>query len=653
MTIRSILWWLSLIIASSLCWRVAQVSSLQSDPELRVLLYFGIFLSHIGLIFLWPFQKKEALWIFGVAVLLRVLLFPAPVSDDVHRYLWEGKLVTQGINPYTDIADSDVFIPQRDEQWEKMNHKERLTAYPPGIQLIFGATSAISYTLPAFKVLFVLADLLTLLFLICLLKARAQPVRYAGFYAFSPIVLHAIAAEAHYDSFFILGLVSFFLAAELKKPWLAWLSLAFAFHIKIVSIILAPLYFDKKTWKSSWLFPLGIVLPAIPFFGNIEQLWKGLFGFATGGQFNGFFHAILMHLSSPDIANVVVTILFAILGLSVWISRLRGLPLVQACFWAIAGLLFFSPVVHFWYLLWVIPLFAIRPSLSLLVLSGTMGLYFMVWSRQPWGLTPVEHIAIWLPFACIALLELPRALRRIWNSTPYSRPQTVSVVIPTLNAETALPKALASVHGADEIVISDGGSTDKTLETAAQENIPHVISPPGRGAQIANGINATTGDLIIVLHADATLPDHAIARALEYFQTHQNAAHAVLGQRFDHAGPLGIIVEVLNEMRVVLNGTTFGDQVQIFHRAALEKAGHFPTQPLMEDVEAALRTLPLSMTGYLGHECTVSGEKWRTGRSHKRFALVVQLVATYRIARWQSKEKAAQLTERLYKKYYG
>ena len=92
-------------------------------------------------------------------------------------------------------------------------------------------------------------------------------------------------------------------------------------------------------------------------------------------------------------------------------------------------------------------------------------------------------------------------------------PASLSVVIPTLNAASALPlTADALLTGATdglirELVISDGGSTDQTRDAAQELGALWVSGPPGRGGQIARGIAASSAPWVLILHADTHLSD--------------------------------------------------------------------------------------------------------------------------------------------------
>src|SRR5262245_36115487 len=82
----------------------------------------------------------------------------------------------------------------------------------------------------------------------------------------------------------------------------------------------------------------------------------------------------------------------------------------------------------------------------------------------------------------------------------------ISVVIPTLNEEDDVEDAIASVRDdAAEIVVVDGGSFDRTVEYALRAGAAVRHASGGRGAQLADGARAVTGDWLLFLHADTQL----------------------------------------------------------------------------------------------------------------------------------------------------
>jgi len=164
----------------------------------------------------------------------------------------------------------------------------------------------------------------------------------------------------------------------------------------------------------------------------------------------------------------------------------------------------------------------------------------------------------------------------------------LAIVVPTLDEEEALRRNLpAALAAADEVVVSDGGSRDGTLEVARALGVPAVCGPPGRGGQLNRGAAATQAELLLFLHADTTLPPDALRRVREAV-----AAGAVAGAfrlRFDSDLARMRLGAWLINLRTRLTRLPLGDQAQFVTRQAFERLGGFNDWPILEDVDLMWR----------------------------------------------------------------
>ena len=652
---RSIAWFfcLALSLASCLFW--SSLPTLDASPFLRISLFATLGASMLGLIFLFPetSSRTARLLILLSAILLRLALLPAPLSDDVNRYLWEGELVLAGENPYTAPADHPRWSERRDAIWEGMNHRDRPTAYPPGIEWIMAATAAIHPSLFSFKILAIAGDLAVLLLLFSLLRENTAPFRWAGFYAFNPAVLIAFAAEGHFDSLMVAAMLAAILAARRNKAS-AWLWLGIAIQIKLVCLILIPLFLTRKSLRSSWLILPVLILPGLPFLSALPEWLAGVREFAGSGNFNApLFTFLSLTGLAPSVVKVLCITAFGLSATAICIARWRGTDLIHSALLMLGALLVCSPIVHFWYLTWLLPLCALRPSFAWTTVSLTIAGYFLAWHTQAtegwWGFGHGIAALIWLPFVLAAIAQNRFAFSKRKVPTQATNPPTLALVIPVLSPDPSLLPLLENLRQelgtAPEILIVASEETSHQLPEKS------ITAPRGRGNQIAAGISATSSDWILIVHSDSH-PRSGFASDLEKaISTHPLASLLVFGQRFDKQTPGTLLVEALNELRVVFGGVAFGDQTMLIRRAALDSAGGFPAQPLMEDVEVSMRLATRGDIVYLGNEWTLSATKWQR-KFTTRFRLVLRLVATYQLARLRGRTHAAGVSETMYQEYY-
>ena len=169
-------------------------------------------------------------------------------------------------------------------------------------------------------------------------------------------------------------------------------------------------------------------------------------------------------------------------------------------------------------------------------------------------------------------------------------PAPVSIIIPTLNSETDLHETLGSLFEGiknnliRELIISDGGSTDKTKLIADEAGAVVVDGPNGRGLQISNGIDKSNGDWILILHADTSLSLDWSVNLLQKIDRNF-AYHFKL--KFKSKSLFARILEYWVQIRSNFLGLPYGDQGLLIHRDLINTLGGFPKIPLMEDIALA------------------------------------------------------------------
>lgn len=166
----------------------------------------------------------------------------------------------------------------------------------------------------------------------------------------------------------------------------------------------------------------------------------------------------------------------------------------------------------------------------------------------------------------------------------------VSVIIPTLNAQTHLGLCLSSLMPAleagliRELIVSDGGSVDDTVALAKEWGAEVIEGSPSRGAQLARGCRAAKGTWLLVLHADTRLQDGWVGPAVRHLESEKAGWFRLA---FDDGGLAGAFVASWANIRSGF-GLPYGDQGLLLPARLYDDAGGYPPHPLMEDVALAV-----------------------------------------------------------------
>lgn len=171
---------------------------------------------------------------------------------------------------------------------------------------------------------------------------------------------------------------------------------------------------------------------------------------------------------------------------------------------------------------------------------------------------------------------------------PPMRRMTLAIVVPTLNEEAAVRRHLPAVlAAADEVIVSDGGSRDGTVEAARRLGARVVEGPPGRGGQLNRGAAAASSDVLLFLHADTTLPPDGIEQVREAIAAGAPGGGFLV--RFDVDRPLQRLGERLINARTRRLRVPLGDQAHFAARETFERLGGYPDWPILEDLDFVLR----------------------------------------------------------------
>jgi hypothetical protein len=340
-----------------------------------------------------PLPSRAGLLILGAGVLFRVTAFLAPpsLSDDVYRYLWDGRVQVAGMSPYAHAPDDPALSGLRTADWEGINHKNVSTIYPPLAQGAF-FIGAWFYQSPAVqRALFCGFDLLTAFLLLFLLRRRGLPESRVLIYAWNPLVIVEFASSGHVDSLGIAALVAGFLALEAGRTRWGGVAWGLGFLAKLGTGILLPWVFLSREGRralGSFLLTIatGYGLYAMSPLGEWRKLLGSTTVYATSWSFNAGLFDLISFLTPLSSLGLRVLCGSVVLGAAAWMAARRSAPPFAQAGFLFAAALALSPVVHPWYALWLLPFLCVYPWKAGIVFTGLAALSYLVWPRHDGGL---------------------------------------------------------------------------------------------------------------------------------------------------------------------------------------------------------------------------------------------------------------------------
>lgn len=363
--------------------------------------------------------------VFAFIFRLSILFAPPYLSDDIYRYVWDGRVQAAGNNPYRYIPADEALAPLRDETiYPKINRREYAhTIYPPGAQIIYFLATRVSERVTWMKTVMVAFEALAIWALIQLLGSFNLPRQRVLFFAWHPLLIWEIAGSGHVEATAIAFVTLALLARRRKWDAAVGAALAGATLIKLFPIILFPALYRRWGWKMPAAFGLIMIVAYLPY---LSVGVNGVLGFLPaytqeeGLQSGAQFYLLSLARQGLGEANVpnAVYLIFAFLALAsialwtVW-KRERNEDgyIARALVMAITFVVLLSPR-YAWYFAWLVPFICLLPLPPLFYLTTACLVLYKLWHPAGSGQLLLLDTIIYLPFALIVLIAFSRRFAR-------------------------------------------------------------------------------------------------------------------------------------------------------------------------------------------------------------------------------------------------
>ena len=367
------------------------------------------------------------LWIIIGAIGLRVAALhrTPPLSTDVWRYLWDGRVANAGINPFQYPPNAREVSHLRDANWQPINFKHISTIYPPTAEMLFSALARIrDQDAEAFRWAFMFFDVGNVLLLIVLLRRTSHPPERVIWYAWCPLPIVESTAGAHVDSvgIFLLLLAFLFTHRADGKPSIAsGVFLAASVMAKGYSLLATPFFLRRGGWRTAVAFAVTSIALILPYLNAGRQLFGGLGAYLGAWETNSsIFLLIDRNLRSVTEAHSliarIVTIAMIVVAIAVLAWRQKpGLESLMGSSFAVFGAqLFLGAPTLPWYAAWLIPALCWRviPGVVLFTLTVSAQ-YYARWLFP--GDAAMHDALLWIGYLPVYALLLGQAVKHIFS----------------------------------------------------------------------------------------------------------------------------------------------------------------------------------------------------------------------------------------------
>tara|TARA_B100000768_G_scaffold71878_2_gene68918 strand:- start:22058 stop:23341 length:1284 start_codon:yes stop_codon:yes gene_type:complete len=321
--------------------------------------------------------KEQHLTYLALALRLVFIAAIPNLSQDFYRFIWDGRLILSGLNPYLTTPDNLMIsqpnlFPQMKTLFEGMRALSagHYSNYPPLHQLPFIFAAIISKhsilgSVVVLRLLLIGADIGILFFGKKLLRKLQLPTRNIYWFILNPLVIIELTGNLHFEGLMLFFFVMALYYVHTKKWHLAALTMALSIAVKLVPILSLPLFLNKLGWKKSIRFYLtvGIVFMLLfaPFLkDNFLENYSATIGlWFSKFEFNASFYYLLNWgletILNFELIHSMGIIVVSFIGLQIIYQLLQNktktTALITTVLWVFTGYYLISTTVHPWYII--------------------------------------------------------------------------------------------------------------------------------------------------------------------------------------------------------------------------------------------------------------------------------------------------------------
>lgn len=326
-----------------------------------------------------------------IAALLRISVLPFEPyhSDDIYRYIWDGRVQGAGINPYVYVPNDAALSALRDTTiWPNINRADYAhTIYPPAAEALFFLATRVSETIVWMKIVLVFLEAGAVAALLRLLDNEKLPRQRILFYVWCPLPVWEFAGSGHIDAAMIALVVGAVLLVRRGANAAAGAGLGLAILIKLFPLVLLPAFWRRWQWRLPLACAATIALFYLLYSGagfKVVGFLPTYVGEEGIGDAHGFWLvSVIARLTGLVIPAGVyfaaVAVVMAVVAFVTQVGPAAADRIFANCLALAATAMFALAPVYPWYFCWLVPLLCFVPSLPVIWLTGAA--FILYWNN--------------------------------------------------------------------------------------------------------------------------------------------------------------------------------------------------------------------------------------------------------------------------------